>query len=155
MPTTDDRHRQMHQPTTKGPTIMAPTTGFNHVATVTANLDRMVHFYQTVFGAEVTFEMEARDDHPRMVILDLGNGSALNVTEQPSETIVGDRSKPGSRGPIDHYGIAVASPADLDQIRDRLTDANVDIGTIHQLGDTWSLFFRDPDGMELEVCTPV
>lgn len=22
------------------------------------------------------------------------------------------------------------------------------------LGDIWSLFFRDPDGMELEVCAP-
>ena len=136
---------------------MPLTTGFNHVATVTADLERMVHFYQTVFDAGVTFEMEARDDHPRMVILDLGSGSgsALNVIEQPSDTIVGDRSKPGGRGPIDHYGIAVASRADLDQIHDRLTDANVDIGTIHRLSDTWSLFFRDPDGMELEVCTPV
>jgi catechol 2,3-dioxygenase-like lactoylglutathione lyase family enzyme len=133
---------------------MPLTTGFNHVATVTADLDRMVHFYQTVFDAEVSFEMEARDDHPRMVILDLGGGGALNVTEQPSGAILGDRSKPGGRGPIDHYGIGVASRADLDKIRDRLTDANVDIGTIHQLGDTWSLFFRDPDGMELEVCTP-
>jgi len=33
--------------------------------------------------------------------------------------------------------------------------AHVDIGTIHQLGDTWSLLFRDPDGMELEVCAPI
>jgi hypothetical protein len=49
----------------------------------------------------------------------------------------------------------VASRADLDNIRDRLTEATVDVGTIHQLGDAWSLFFRDPDGMELEVCTPV
>ena len=133
---------------------MPLSTGFNHVATVTADLDRMVHFYQAVFDALVTFEMPARDDHPRMVILDLGGGSALNVTEQPAATIVGDRTKPGARGPIDHYGIAVASRAALDQIRERLASANVDIGTIHQLGDTWSLFFRDPDGMELEVCTP-
>ncbi len=27
-----------------------------------------------------------------------------------------------------------------------------DIGEIHQLGDIWSLFFRDCDGRELEVC---
>jgi hypothetical protein len=90
-----------------------------------------------------------------MVILALGGGGALNITEQPADTTVGDRSRPGGRGPIDHYGIAVASRADLDDIRDRLTEATVDVGTIHQLGDTWSLFFRDPDGMELEVCTPV
>ena len=88
---------------------MPATTGFNHVATVTADLDRLVSFYQTVFGAEVTFEMAATDNHPRMTILDLGAGTALNITEQPADTIVGDRKTAGSRGPIDHYGLAVAS----------------------------------------------
>lgn len=134
---------------------MPISTGFNHVATGTANLDRVVAFYRTVFDAELTFEMAATDDHPRMAILDLGGGSALNVFEQPEGTLVGDRTAPGGRGPIDHYGVAVASRADLDQIRDRLLAAGADIGEIHRLGDIWSLFFRDPDGMELEVCTPV
>jgi catechol 2,3-dioxygenase-like lactoylglutathione lyase family enzyme len=133
---------------------MPISTGFNHVATVTAHLDSVVRFYQRVFDATVTFEMSATDDHPRMVILDLGGGSALNVTEQPTDTIIGDRTTPGGRGPIDHYGIAVSSRADLDQIRDRLVAADIDVDTIRQLGDTWSLFFRDPDGMELEVCAP-
>jgi catechol 2,3-dioxygenase-like lactoylglutathione lyase family enzyme len=133
---------------------MPISTGFDHVATVTADLDRIVRFYQTVFDAVVTFEMAARADHPRMVILDLGGGSALNLTEQPADTIVGNRTTPGGRGPIDHYGIAVESRANLEMIRDRLIAAGADIGDIHQLGDVWSLFFRDPDGMELEVCAP-
>ena len=134
---------------------MPATTGFNHVATVTADLDRLVSFYQTVFGAEVTFEMGATDNHPRMTILDLGAGTALNITEQPADSIVGDRKAAGSRGPIDHYGLAVASRAALEEVRDKLDTAGADIGDIHRLGDTWSLFFRDPDGMELEVCVPV
>ena len=29
-----------------------------------------------------------------------------------------------------------------------------EVGEIQRLGDEWSLFFRDPDGMELEVCCP-
>jgi catechol 2,3-dioxygenase-like lactoylglutathione lyase family enzyme len=134
---------------------MSRTTGFDHVATVTADLDRIAAFYQHVFDARITFEMAATPTHPRMVILDLGGGSALNVTEQAADTIAGDRAKPGSRGPIDHYGIAVASRADLDDMRQRLTAAGADVGQVQRLGDTWSLFFRDPDGMELEVCTPV
>ena len=36
-----------------------------------------------------------------------------------------------------------------------LADAAVEVGDVQRLGDSWSLFFRDPDGMELEVCTPV
>ena len=134
---------------------MPTSTGFNHVATVTADLDRVVTFYRSVFDAEVTLEIAARDDHPRMVILDLGGGGALNVAEQPADTIVGDRTASGARGPIDHYGIAVSSRAALDEVRDRLVAAGADIGDVQRLGDVWSLFFRDPDGMELEVCAPI
>jgi catechol 2,3-dioxygenase-like lactoylglutathione lyase family enzyme len=133
---------------------MAPTTGFDHVATVTADLDRITAFYQAVFDAHLTFEMAATESHPRMVILDLG-GSALNITEQADDTIIGERGTPGARGPIDHYGIGVATRTDLDDTRQRLVDAGIDVGDVQRLGDTWSLFFRDPDGMELEVCTPV
>ena len=71
---------------------MARTTGVDHVATVTADLDRIVAFYQHVFDARITFEMAATQAHPRMVILDLGGGSALNITEQSAGTIVGDRA---------------------------------------------------------------
>ena len=40
----------------------------------------------------------------------------------------------------------------LEKIKSRMVDAGAEIGEIQRLGDEWSLFFRDPDGMELEVC---
>ena len=64
---------------------MPTTIGFNHVATLTSDVDRLVDFYATVFGAAVTAEMEAVPDQPRMVILDLGGGAALNVFEAPAD----------------------------------------------------------------------
>jgi catechol 2,3-dioxygenase-like lactoylglutathione lyase family enzyme len=128
------------------------TTGFNHVATITPDMDRLVDFYSGVFGAEVRFEMEARPDHPRMVVLDLGGGAALNVFEAPAEEIIGERRRPGGRGAIDHFALAVDSRATLEDVRERLVAAGADIGEIQRLGDEWSLFFRDCDGMELEVC---
>ena len=48
-----------------------------------------------------------------------------------------------------------AGIADHREDRGRLEAAGADIGEIQQLGDEWSLFFRDVDGTELEVCTPV
>lgn len=131
---------------------MPITSGFNHVATLTTNMERLVAFYRDVFGAEVTFEMAATADHPRMTILDLGAGAALNVFEVPSEDMIGEQRKQGHRGAIDHYGVAVDSLATLEQVKERLLAAGADIGEIQRLGSEWSLFFRDPDGMELEVC---
>jgi catechol 2,3-dioxygenase-like lactoylglutathione lyase family enzyme len=131
---------------------MPDTIGFNHVATVTADVDRLVDFYGKAFGAVVVHEIEAREDHPRMVILDLGGGAALNAFEVPADSIVGDRRRQGGRGPIDHYALAVDSLPTLEAVRGRLVAVGADIGRIQRLGDEWSLFFRDPDGMELEVC---
>ena len=61
-------------------------------------------------------------------------------------------TRQGGRGPIDHFGLAVDSLATLEATRDRLRELGADIGEIQRLGSEWSLFFRDPDGMELEVC---
>jgi len=133
--------------------LAVPTTvGFNHVATVTPDLDRLTAFYVEVFGATKVFEMDAKPDHPRMIILDLGGGAALNAFEAPEDEIIGERTKQGGRGPIDHFALAVDSLATLESVRDRLEAAGADIGEIQRLGSEWSLFFRDPDGMELEVC---
>src|ERR1700722_2805521 len=48
------------------------TCGFNHVATMTADLDRYLQFYGDVFGAEVVSITQARGDHPRMAIVNMG-----------------------------------------------------------------------------------
>ena len=131
---------------------MPITRGFNHVATLTTDLDRFAEFYGKVFGATVTFSMDATPDHPRMFILDMGGGAALNVFETAPEEIIGERRRQGGRGAIDHFGIAVESLAELEEVKQRLVDAGADIGEIQRLGPEWSLFFRDVDGMELEVC---
>ena len=110
---------------------MPLTNGFNHIATLTTDLDRFKAWYLEVFDAPTTFEMAAEGDHPRMAIIDMGGGAALNVFEVGVDQIIED-------------------------VRDRLERAGADIGEIQILGgDTYSLFFRDVDGMELEVCAPV
>jgi len=134
---------------------MPITTGFNHVATLTTDMDRTVTFYEQAFDAVVTFEMEKTDDHPWMKILDLGGGAALNVFHVPAEDMVGERRSQGHRGAIDHFALAVDSPATLEDIRHRLLDAGAqEVGDVQRLGEELSVFFRDPDGMELEVCCP-
>jgi catechol 2,3-dioxygenase-like lactoylglutathione lyase family enzyme len=128
------------------------TSGFNHVATLTADLDRYLAFYGEIFGAEVLTIMEARDDHPRMAVVNMGGASALNVFEVPADAILGDRTQMGGRGPIDHYALAVDSEQRLLEIRDRLVAVGASPGEVTQFGPALrSVFFRDPDGAELEV----
>jgi len=128
------------------------TSGFNHVATMTGNLDRYLEFYGDMFGAEVVSIMEAEGDHPRMAIVDMGGEGALNVFEVPADSIVGDRTRMGGRGPIDHFALAVESEEKLLEIRDRLVARGASPGEVTQFGPALlSVFFRDPDGAELEV----
>lgn len=132
---------------------MPLTTGLNHVATLTTDMDTTVRFYEQAFDATVVFEMAKTADHPWMKIVDLGGGAALNVFEAAAHEMIGDRRRQGGRGAIDHYALAAAGLADLETIRERLIAAGAqEVGEIQRLGPEWSLFFRDPDGMELEVC---
>jgi catechol 2,3-dioxygenase-like lactoylglutathione lyase family enzyme len=131
---------------------MPISTGFNHVATLSTDLDRHAEWWGRVFGAVVTFKMDKQADHPRMFILDVGGGAALNVFEVSEQEIIGERRRQGGRGAIDHFAIAVDSLETLEAVKQRLVDAGADIGEIQRLGSEWSLFFRDIDGMELEVC---
>ena len=130
-------------------------TGINHIATLTSDMDLTVGFYCSVFDATVVHEVEPSDDHPWMKIVDLGGGSFLNVFEVPADAIVGERSRIGARGAIDHFGIGVDSLASIQALQPRLAPAGaLEVGAIQQLGGEWSLFFRDPDGMDLEICAP-
>jgi catechol 2,3-dioxygenase-like lactoylglutathione lyase family enzyme len=135
---------------------MPITAGFNHVATLTSDMNRTIRFYETAFDAKVVFEIERSDDHPWMKIVDIGGGAGLNVFEVPADDIIGERRHPGHRGAVDHFAFAVDSRPTLEGVKERLTAAGAqEVGEIQQLGSEWSLFFRDADGMELEVCCPV
>ena len=134
---------------------MPITTGFNHVATLTSDMNRTIRFYETAFEAKVVFEVEPRDGHPWLKIVDIGGGAALNIFEMPADDIIGERRSVGHRGAVDHFAFAVDSRPTLEQVKERLAAAGAqEVGEIQQLGSEWSLFFRDADGMELEVCCP-
>jgi catechol 2,3-dioxygenase-like lactoylglutathione lyase family enzyme len=65
--------------------------------------------------------------------------------------IIGQRRKQGHRG--DRSLRARCRIEDvLEAVKSRLVTAGAEIGDIQRLGSEGSLFFRDPDGMELEVC---
>ena len=132
-------------------------TGINHIATLTSDMDLTVGFYSTVFDATVVHEVEPVDDHPWMKIVDLGGGLVPQRVPGDRRRHRGGADRIGGRGAIDHFGIGVDSLASIQALQPRLADRRRARGrrTIQQLGDEWSLFVRDPDGMDLEICAPV
>ena len=132
---------------------MPLTTGLNHVAFLTTDMDRTIRFYEEALEAKVVFEITRTDDHPWMKIVDVGGGSMLNVFQAEEGDLFGERRRPGKRGGVDHFGFQTDSKATLEQLRERLAKAGAEeVGEVQRLGGEWSLFFRDIDGLELEVC---
>ena len=134
---------------------MPITSGLNHVATLTTDMELTTRFYADAFEASVMHEIPRSDDHPWMRIIDLGGGAMLNLFAVDAGDIIGERRRQGGRGAIDHFALAVPDRGVLEKVQQRLKDAGAqEVGEIQQLGAELSVFFRDPDGMELEVCCP-
>jgi len=119
------------------------TIGINHVTVSTADLDRMVTFYDTVFEAAKVFEGPAADGYPRMAIVELGSTRYVKVVEDG-----GAPSVPGT----ERFGVAVDSRAELRTLRERMLAAGAEPGEIVRLPTQWVMTVRDPDGALVQVC---
>ncbi len=127
--------------------------GVNHVAILTNDTDRLHEFYRRIFDATV-----ARDawEAPgmRLSFVDIGPQTQLNVFEFEGNTEAERQTPMFGRGRIDHLGLQAASKEAFDTIRRRLMEAGACDGFVTDFGPMLSLFFRDPDGLEGEVCVP-
>jgi catechol 2,3-dioxygenase-like lactoylglutathione lyase family enzyme len=64
-----------------------------------------------------------------------------------------DRQTPMfGRGRIDHLALQAESLDAFEVVRDRLVARGASDGFVTDFGPILSLFFRDPDGLECEVC---
>ena len=130
------------------------TDGLNHVATLTNDAKRLHVFYEEVFEAEVVRdapEVEG-DDAVRLSIIKVGIWAELNVFQIEGNTEA-DRQVPMfGRGRLDHFALQAASVDAFETIRERLIDRGAADSFVTDFGPVLSIFFRDPDGLEGEVC---
>ena len=130
------------------------TDGIDHVATITNDGDRLKQFYTDTFGATIEADGPEFPGGPRMIILNLGPSTELNVFEIEDNDQADRQTPMFGRGRLDHMGLRAASLESFDEIRDRLMAAGASDGIVTEFGRKISLFFRDPDQMECEVlCT--
>ena len=126
-------------------------TGFNHVATVTRDMDRLIAFYEEVFDATTVFDLVAPGLDLRHVGLDVG-GAFVHAWEADETTTGTFPQEMFRRGRVDHFALAAGDEAALEVLRQRLVDHHACDGGITDFGSILSVWFTDPDGMELEVC---
>ena len=133
--------------------MQALLEGVNHIAVLTADMDRFIHFYQEVFEAEVLMDNpnHAGNEGERMVIMSIGGQSELNVFEVPGNSQADVQTPMFGRGRLDHFGLNASNRETFEEVRQRLMTAGASDGTISDFGSKLSVFFRDPDGLEAEV----
>lgn len=129
---------------------MALTTGCNHVALVTEDLDRLLAFWGEVFDAEVVFDLV--EGPLRHAMLDLGAGFRLHPFEfadghpdgRAGEAMFG-------RGHLDHLAVNVPDEEAFELLRKRLVECGASDGEVTDFGLVRVMTFRDPDGMTCEI----
>ena len=125
--------------------------GVNHVAITTNDTARLAAFYREVFEAEVDGEM-AEGEAVRLTFIRIGEAAELNVFEIDDNTEADRQTPMFGRGRIDHLGLQAASLEAFDEIRRRLIARGASDEFVTDFGSILSVFFRDPDGLEGEVC---
>lgn len=127
------------------------TDGIDHVATITNDGDRFIDFYTEVFDATVEADGPEYPGGPRMIILNLGPTTELNVFEVEGNTQADHQRPMFGRGRLDHIGFHAADLEGFGEIRRRLMARGATDGVVTEFGRKISLFFRDPDLLECEV----
>jgi catechol 2,3-dioxygenase-like lactoylglutathione lyase family enzyme len=125
--------------------------GINHVAVLTADTDRLTAFYAEMFDATIDGELRESDEF-RLTLVKVGPTSELNVFEIAGNQEATRQVPMFERGRLDHLGLQAGSLDAFDTIRDRLIADGASDGFVTDFGQVLSLFFRDPDGLEGEVC---
>lgn len=128
---------------------MALLDGVHHLATLTADMDRLIAFYEEVFDAQLLLDME--EEGLRHAFIELGPNTVLHPF-QISGTGVPQGSVPMfARGRLDHFALNASSEEAFRELRRRVIAAGAGDGTVTDVGPILSLTYVDPDGAEHEV----
>jgi catechol 2,3-dioxygenase-like lactoylglutathione lyase family enzyme len=129
--------------------IVALIVGFNHVALVTADLDRLISFYESVFEAKVVVDLD--EGHIRHALIDFGAGSCLHAFMLPNNPDAAGSSEMFGRGHLDHIAFNVVDAEAFERLRERLVVAGASDGQATDFGMQRVVSFSDPDGFEAEI----
>jgi glyoxylase I family protein len=133
--------------------------GIHHLRLTVTDIGRSKAFYSTLFGSEPVIDHSAAVDEPGVredqtrffggVVYSFGDQVlGLRPVAAPGDTFS------STRVGLDHLGLLVDSPADLDAAAERLSADGVPHGEVTDVGAMLILSLQDPDDINLELCCP-
>ena len=120
----------------------------HHLTLVTADMDRLIGFYERIFGARVTVDLE--EEGLRHAFIEVGPHTVLHPFQVPGVDPPGQQPMFG-RGRLDHFALNAASEEAFRELRRRLVAEGASDGTVTDMGSLLLLGFIDPDGGSHEV----
>jgi glyoxylase I family protein len=138
------RDKYLHPPGSRPST---PGRGIHHAALICSDVETTIAFYQDLLGFPLVELVENRDyAGSTHFFFDLGNQTLLGFFDFPGLGL-----EPGveSIGSVQH--IAISAPRDRwEQVQRRLDAAGIEYAGPN-LGIPESMYFKDPDGIQIEL----
>ncbi len=116
--------------------------GIRHVALRVRDMSRSLDFYARILGMKVEWQPDSENAY-------LSSGTdnlALHQAAQESSTL-------GNAPGLDHFGLLVRTPEEVDDWAAKLESRGVDLvqGPKTHRDGARSIYFRDPDGILIQV----
>jgi catechol 2,3-dioxygenase-like lactoylglutathione lyase family enzyme len=138
------------------------TRGLNHIDLGTRDMEATRAFYEDVLGfplVRADWVEIGEDGRLKHYFFDIGNGQLMgfmsgeDVNGYPKDFDAGINRGLGLAQGVYHFAFDADSEADLERIKQHLLDHDVKVrGPVDHEGWCKSIYFRDPNGLQLEVC---
>ena len=122
--------------------------GIHHLTFVTADMDRLIAFYQRVFGARATVDLE--EEGLRHAFIEVGPHTVLHPFQVPGVEPPCPLPMFG-RGRLDHFALNTTSEEAFREILRRVVAEGAGDGSVTNMGSLLNAGFTDPDGGEHEI----
>ena len=134
--------------TGEGGEVLQLLNGIHHLTFDTSDMDRLIAFYQRVFEARVTVDLEK--EGLRHAFIEVGPHTVLHPFQVPGVEPPGPQPM-FRRGRLDHFALNAASEEAFREILRRVVAEGADNGAVTDMGSLLNAGFTDPDGGEHEV----
>ncbi|CAA9527769.1 MAG: hypothetical protein AVDCRST_MAG05-4127 [uncultured Rubrobacteraceae bacterium] len=122
--------------------------GIHHLTFVTSDMGRLISFYERVFGARATVDLE--EEGLRHAFIEVGPHTVLHPFQVPGVEPPG-RQPFFQRGRLDHFALNAASEEAFRELRRRVVAEGASDSEVTDMGSMLLFSFLDPDEGRHEV----